>query len=245
VVRRGYEALVDSQDADGRFDADPGAQALATLALTELCAATETVRFREPAQVAVDALLAMRTPGRGWMRAGVPDAGATAWGVLAVRSAELAGLAMPEGLPAGLLEDVALFGDPGGTQVSDRAGSLLTLALLHLGRPAFDEAVVSGLRRIVARPLAVGEPVDPVRAWAGTAAVFQAGGKDVWKRWDRALDAALIEPIGADWPLTKHGPSDVLGETGAEVGRVRSVVFTYLSACIHYRYGRVFGVTRR
>src|SRR6185295_15657099 len=103
VVKKGLQWLLARQDAEGCIG-PPGPRflynhAIATLALCEAYGMTAAQPLHEPAQKAVDFLVAAQNPGAGWrygVRGGESDTSVTAWAVMALKSAELSGLTFPQ-----------------------------------------------------------------------------------------------------------------------------------------------------
>ena len=104
TVDRGLAFLSGRQDKDGGLA--PPTQAkfmydhiLGTLALSETYARTRAEAHKGPLEKAVAFLLAARNPGKGWRYApgcGDTDTSVTSWALLALRSAELSGIAIPK-----------------------------------------------------------------------------------------------------------------------------------------------------
>ncbi len=108
TVYEGIRFLLDIQDADGSF-APPGStqgtydHVIASLALCEnYLYSPASFRLKKPAQKAMNALYAMRTPGSGWRympdhnEMAIPsrtaDTSVTGWAILAMSTARKAGL---------------------------------------------------------------------------------------------------------------------------------------------------------
>ncbi len=113
VVRRGLEWLVKHQQADGNLSyhgSDPTyepkndptvyySQGIATMALCEAYGKTQDRELREPAQKAVDFIVKSQDPQRGGWRYEAQngsDTSVTGWQLMALQSAHLAGLEVPE-----------------------------------------------------------------------------------------------------------------------------------------------------
>lgn len=103
VVRKGLQWLMSKQAEDGfigerrEFKA-MYAHAVSSLALSEAFGITGSNLFRDQAQKAADYLVAAQNPGKGWRysaKSGENDTSVTAWAVLALKSAEIAGLGVP------------------------------------------------------------------------------------------------------------------------------------------------------
>lgn len=111
AVERGLDWLASHQEANGQICEQPCAKeiynhALATLALCEAVGAGAPGRLLEPARRAVDWLVRAQNPSAGWRysaRSGESDMSVTGWCILALKSAQVAGIAVPEAAPAAAL----------------------------------------------------------------------------------------------------------------------------------------------
>ncbi len=103
VVKKGFRHLIQAQEADGSIRGQ-GVKpmynhAIATLALAEEYGMTSSAIFKEPAQMAVDWLVKSRNPGRGWRYtplSGDNDTSVTSWCLMALKSARLSGIQVPD-----------------------------------------------------------------------------------------------------------------------------------------------------
>ena len=112
VVKKGLDWLVSSQKADGLIGSRNYEHAVAAMALAEAYGMTGDPSLKEPAQKAVDVILARqaRDPaaadaayaGLGWdyvqANPGRMDSSVTGWKVMALKSAKMAGLDVKGGL---------------------------------------------------------------------------------------------------------------------------------------------------
>jgi hypothetical protein len=112
VVRAGLKFLKAAQREDGSFVAPEGPawvreHALATLAMTEAYAMTQSPLFKAAAQNAVECARRLHEPGAGWSATGPPgptDLETTVWATVALRSARTGGLEVDPGVFAEVLE---------------------------------------------------------------------------------------------------------------------------------------------
>jgi len=112
-VRRGVEWLVKHQQPDGNLSyhgADPGynptddptlfySHGIAAIALCEAYGMTQDRELREPAQKAIDFIVKSQDPSRGGWRyrpQDGSDTSVTGWQLVALKSAQMAGLDVPE-----------------------------------------------------------------------------------------------------------------------------------------------------
>jgi hypothetical protein len=105
TVRRGLDWLVKHQAADGNLSyrgSDPThfySQGIATMALCEAYGMTQDRDLRAAAQKAVDFIVAAQDPSRGGWRYTArdgSDTSVTGWQLMALRSAKMAGLNVPD-----------------------------------------------------------------------------------------------------------------------------------------------------
>ncbi len=211
--------------------------------------------LREPAAKAVKFLVDARNPDRAWRYGVQPkdnDTSVTAWAVAALDSARQAGLQVPDECFAGALRWVHAvthkeFGKTGYTQNGDNGARLseaqafpptesMTAAGLSIrlacGQGGRDEPVVLGVRLLLNLPPSW-KPQDwnDFYYWYyGTVALSKLGGPE-WRRWARALKAALLPnqrkggDVEGSWD-----PCDAWGTAG---GRVYSTAINAvtLSVC--------------
>jgi hypothetical protein len=109
-LEKGLDFLLRSQDHSGLIGPPDEkymyGHAMATLALCEALLKTGNAKLREPAQRAVDFLVAAQNPKKGWRykeRSRDNDSSVTAWAVLALWGAEMAGLSFPKAAYDGAL----------------------------------------------------------------------------------------------------------------------------------------------
>jgi Ca-activated chloride channel family protein len=103
VVRKALQWMMSRQDPEGCIGSRTLPKymyhhAISALALSEAYGLTGSNLFRDQAQKAIDFLIAAQNPGKGWRysyRSGDNDTSVTAWAILALKSAEISGLAFP------------------------------------------------------------------------------------------------------------------------------------------------------
>ncbi len=247
-VARAEKWLVKQQAADGRIGPDAEAQALATLALAEAWGMSRTESLKLPAQKAVDALAALQEPHSGWPKGG-PSLPVTAWCVMALKSAKVAGLKVD---PAGFQGAMGYLGKlssekgefaaaAGGAAAPEMTARGLA-GLVLMGTPPQDPKVPGALKHILARPPAWGEGADLAYWHWGSLAAFQAGGRtEGWKQWNEPLKKALVESQRKGGPLDGTA-EDFDGswnpaECGCrETGRVGATALGALCLETYYRY---------
>jgi hypothetical protein len=234
-VARGWAALLDSQRPDGTFDtgAIPDqhamyAHAQATIAICEASAMAEDAivrrRLEEAAARAVGYALAGQMPDGGW-RYGLPgrggddkgDMSVTGWFLMALRTAEMAGIAVPPAAYARLTAfvDAVELTEASGICVDDRGlptsgygyqifpnqkvfpyrPALAAEGLLcrqHLGWDRDDPRMTAGVAGLLERsPINFRGRGKNVYAWYYQTQVFHNVGGAAWERWNDVMRKAL------------------------------------------------------
>ena len=227
-VRRGVEWLVKHQQADGNLayhGSDPGynpandptnyySQGIATMALCEAYGMTQDRELREPAQKAIDFIVKSQDPQRGGWRYQAQvgsDTSVTGWQLMALKSAQMAGLEVPEET----LHKVSRWLDfaqvPNrGTYVYNPLNSDLENPLgrapnptmtaqamimrLYLGPDRDNASLAQGADYLLAHLPEVGTPEASQRDcyywYYATQAMYHMQG-DYWKTWDARITPLL------------------------------------------------------
>jgi hypothetical protein len=250
TVRHGLEYLIEKQAADGSLGGEATTYAymychgMATFALSEACGMTQDSRLKEPVRRAIAYTLAAQNPTTGGWRYSPGDAGDTSqlgWQVMALKSAELAGVPFPVRARNGairFLNSVA-HGRLGGLSAyrpGEKVSHAMTaeaLACRHFLGMAHDHPAgyEAGDYLLEALP---GQGEFNLYYWYyGTLVMYQLQG-DYWQRWNQALQDALIsrqrqeEPLAGSWD-----PDSVWGGYG---GRVYSTAMAALCLEVFYRF---------
>ncbi len=218
-VKSGIRWLIGHQDMDGWMAAkgDLLGQARAATALAEAYGMTSSALFKDPAQKAIDALLAARTPAA--------DGQLGMWILLALKSGELGGLAVPKAeLERSVTEMEAIGGAPG------------LLAHVMISKERTDPRLEGWAKGILATLPA--EQAHDFASWqVSTLALFQydgpsAGGSGAcWKTWNQALKDALIKTQAKDGHWT----------TGDAAGDLEATALAQLTLEVYYRYANALG----
>ncbi len=239
-VRIGLKALKGLQEGDGCFGprAGPGwfrGHLHAALAMNEAYGLTQSPLFKYCAQRGTDFILAARHRDGGWGEGagtGPSDVLTTVLAVMALRSANSAGLEVE----AGALEAAGRW--LAGTDVRDRPAAAAAAVLGRIfagadpGAPGVRDALVATLG-------APPSTTDAEHWYFGTLAAFQLGG-EIWRTWNGALKAAVIETQRTDRSMAESGSWDPLGSDDPRA-RFLTTAYNTLSLEVYYRYSRVFG----
>jgi len=254
-VRRGIEFLIQNQAWDGNLAGQAVSyefmycHAMAAFALSEALGMTGDARLREPVRRAVGYTVACQDPrGGGWRyKPNEPgDTSQLGWQVMVLKSAELAEIPMPRNVRNGVVRYLqSVSSGRHGGRASYRPGEQATHSMaaeamvcwqfLGLARehPACNEAGDYLLERLPG----VGE-YNLYYWYYGTLAMFQLQGEH-WRRWNEALQAALLDRQVKDGPRAgSWDPDDLWGCHG---GRVYATALAALSLEVYYRYLPLYG----
>ncbi|HEY1785418.1 MAG TPA: prenyltransferase/squalene oxidase repeat-containing protein, partial [Pirellulales bacterium] len=249
-VQHGLEYLLAIQGADGNL----GGQAetfsfmychgMATFAMSEDYAITHDRRLEEPLRRAIAFTVAAQHPTTGGWRYRPHEMGDTSqlgWQLMALKSAELAGIPMPEQTRAGAIRFLKSVGagNEGGLagyrpgenpSRSMTAEALVCRQFLGMARdnPAADEAGKSLLDELPSK-----DKVNLYYWYYGTLGMYQLQG-EYWQRWNEALQGALVGRQQTDGDAA--GSWDPVCVWGGYGGRVYSTAMSALCLEVYYRF---------
>lgn len=250
TVRRGAEFLLRVQAPDGSLFGDATmyekmyCHAMATFALSEDYAMTRDDRMRQGVRAAVGYCIAAQDRHTGGWRYQSGDPGDTSqlgWQVMALKSAELAGVQVPESTRDGIarfLRSVA----------SGRNGGLASYRPGHAtSRPMTAEALLCrqfmGLTKDSPAAAEAGNYLmqelpgrgqTNVYYWYyATLAMYQMQG-EYWERWNEALQNSLLSTQRLEGDLA--GSWDPDAAWGAYGGRAYSTALSTLCLEVYYRF---------
>jgi len=249
TVKNGLRRLKQIQDPAGCFgdaaDADHAANhAIATLAMCEAYGMTGSPLFKQSAQQAINYITRERRPATS----------VALWEMMALCSARLAGLRVPEFTKSDALEWLNRATDrrtgvascaSGGVMPATVAGQTAAAVLCRIFNgedPNKSELIQAAAKYLVERrPGTKTAKGDVGLVYFGTLAMFQCGG-DAWKKWNRALKE---HEIGTQIRSGEHaGTWNPEGRTGELLGRPGTTALRTMNLQVYYRYGRVFGTKR-
>jgi hypothetical protein len=257
-VRRGLNFLLQSQDAEGCLSgtADLNAamycHAIATFALGEAYGMTGERRLEQPLRRAIEYTIASQDPYGGGWRYKAHQAGDTSvlgWQFMALKSAQTAGIPMPEATRQGIiryLQSVASGGNGGLASYRPQeapsrtmtAEAMLCWQFLGLSRdhPACDEAA----NFLLSAPPSVGQS-NFYYWYYGTFVMYQFQG-DGWQRWNTAVTTQLVGLQNKEGPRAgSWDPDSVWGGYG---GRIYSTALGAMCLEVYYRFLPVYGNKR-
>ncbi len=221
LVARGWKAVLASQAGDGTFDLGSMpdqhsmyAHAQTTIAVCELLAMTGDKSVRPAAQRALDYCVAAQMPDGGWRyrppRAGADsdnkgDMSVTGWFMMALKTAETAGLSVPSETYAGVgrFLDAVFISDAKGygyqilphrkfVQVRPALTAEALLCRQYLGWPHDDPRLAAGMELLFRElPFEFAYPHKNVYAWYYTTQVCRHAGGTAWERWNGSMRPVL------------------------------------------------------
>ena len=258
TVQHGLEFLVRSQQANGdlagraTFFARTYCHSMSMLAVSEALAITGDQRLKPAVQRAVNFTVRIQNPNDGGWRYRFGDSGDMSqfgWIVLALHSAELGGISVPqttkqrmkaflESCTSGAHKGLASY------RPTERVSHSMT-AEAFVCRNFIDEKVSSATSREAASKLLTELPSfnkNNLYYWYyGTLAMYNAG-NDYWDQWNRALTDVLVRSQRTQGPLAGSWNPD--GLWAGYGGRVYSTAMSTLCLEVYYRYLPMFEVAQ-
>jgi hypothetical protein len=271
TVKKGLKYLMDHQGTDGALGPQVGEMmynhAIATQALCDAYGMTGSPAYKAAAQSAVGFIVAAQNYGLAWRytpKCGNNDSSVTGWCVMALKSAEAAGLAVPATAYAGAKAWFGRVTDSNGQVGYDRLGSgeiyvpgkneqwahhqtmtgVALLASLEIDRKK-DPILLKGARILVqdlpAWDPTAARPTNDFYYWYyATYALFQVDGPagPIWKKWNKAVADTLCQNQRVRKDGCKDGSWDTEGvdRWAYAGGRVYGTAMNTLTLEVYYRY---------
>jgi hypothetical protein len=271
VVQRGIAWLAGKQQADGQLFTPQTDQtrythsyghAIAAIALCEAYGMTRDEGLRDPAQRAVQFILAAQHPERGGWRyepQRESDTSVSGWKLMALRSAQMAGLSVPAENLQRVSHWLDLAQAQGGSRYvynpyaadtpQQREGRLPNLAMtaegllmrMWLGWRRDNAALNEGVQFLAANLPDEGTLSEPRRDlyywYYATQVMFQMQGEP-WKAWNDRLQALLppgqvtAGPLAGSWHPLRPNPD----RWGQAAGRHYVTCLSLLMLEVYYRH---------
>jgi len=263
VVARAWKKLLAAQKRDGTFDVgrlpaqhELYSHAQATIALCELVGMTHDPEISEPAERALAYCLAAQGPNGGWRYEPGKDGdmSVTGWYMMALKSAEMAGMEVPHEAFERIGEFLDLVAIQEGRRYGYRRETLLRdaspvtaavsaeglLCRQYLGWPRDDPRIVAGLEAIMEeKPLDFAGDKD-VYAWYYVTQVAHHAQGRPWARWNTRLRAEL--PARQVAKGKEKGSWDpALDRWGSIGGRLFVTCFSTWMLEVYYRHLPLYG----
>lgn len=248
AVSRGLKWLVENQKPDGDLFVGGGgnthmySHGIATIALCEAYAMTRDAALRDPAQKAIDFIVAAQHPTSGGWRYTPRQDGDTSvfgWQVMALKSGQMAELNVPQPTLDKARHWLTVVGATGANEgrfgytnssptVTMTAEALLCLQ--YLGGERNDPRLIAG-SKFLAENLPTKE--TSYYWYYGTQVMFHMQGEP-WQKWNAALQNALVETQVKEGSMAgTWNPTDNWEKTG---GRVYATALRLLMLEVYYRH---------
>ena len=247
-VRRALDWLLTKQRKDGYLGEGPGmmySHAIATIALCEGYGLTKDQRLREPSERAIAYTVAAQSKRRGGWRYSPgedSDTSVTGWQYMALHSARMAGLEVPQDSfdrARGFLDQMG-GGKHGGLYGYQERGKL-SRAMVATGMfcrqldlvPPTHPMMQESARLLKMYPMEAKDP-DLYYVYYATLALYQHQGP-IWEQWNERMKEILpqIQTKDGSW-----NPSSSMTKAG---GRVISTALSTLSLEVYYRLLPMYG----
>jgi hypothetical protein len=227
VVRKGMKWLIEKQSADGAIGPQVGEMmynhSIAALALSEAYGLTSAASYRGPAQKAINFIVTAQNYGLGWRytpRCGNNDTSVTGWCVMALKSAQISNLEVPQTSFVGAKAWLDRVTDSSGRHGYDRLGSgdiyapgknekwqqhpsmtaVGLLCRIFIDKKQGDR-VLADAAKIIMSDLPRWDPSGPKPSvdyyywYYATLAIFQLdggeNGKGLWTTWSKTVESVL------------------------------------------------------
>jgi hypothetical protein len=257
-VGRGLRWLISRQKPDGdlRGGSTMYAHGLATIALCEAYGMTRDQEIGRAAKIAVDFILTAQNKNTGGWRYQPGEEGDTSvvgWQIMALKSAQMAGLIPPSGSTAGgaALESAGKYLDlvakgPAKSQFSyqpnDKASQTMTavglLCRQYLGASSDDSLMVEGTRYLMSNM--PGEDRRDVYYWYYATQVMHNMINSDWDQWNRKMWKILVHSQhnnGYDCANGSWDPEKPMRDAwGSRGGRVMMTSLACLTLEVYYRH---------
>ncbi len=257
TISKGLAWLIKEQTADGSLAANSEqpmyAQGLATLALCEAYGMTHDEHVGTAARKAVAFIIRAENPSTGGWRyyPGQPgDTSVTGWQVMALKSAQLAGIAVDSFVfdnakkwfhSVAKGEHMGLYSYQPYDQVTPTRTAIGMLCTQYFGIDPKDPAMLEGKAYLLENLPDDQIARDSYYWYYATLTMHNFGGPE-WDAWNRKMRRVLIQSqekqgcaTGSWDPLE---PSfDIWGEKG---GRLMTTAFNCLTLEVYYRYLPIF-----
>jgi hypothetical protein len=272
VVKKGLQWLLAHQDPEGCIG-ERGMKymynhTVAALCLSEAYGMTASSPLKDPAQKAIDFIVAAQNPGKGWRYAakcGDSDTSVSGWAIMALKSAELSELTFPRTAYEGALNwlDEATETNgyarvgynaratgkvyvPGKNEQFDHHESMSAVAVMSriFMQKKKSEPKLNAVNLLVSDlPEWKTNKIDFYYWYYTSLALFQYDGPDgaLWKKWNEPMKNALVpnQHTGKDGCRNGSWNSDV-DRWGFEGSRVYATAINALTLEVYYRYANVF-----
>lgn len=249
AVLKGLEWLLSSEEENGDFRGTGRmyGQAIATVVLCEAYSLTADKRLLASAERATRFIINAQVPGSGWQYgpADSSDTSVTGWQILALKSAGIAGIAVPEQTFKWTQQwlDQVRQGKEGGlyssrpmhpvTHVMTAEGLFCQLFMNEQTRARGQKESIAYINSELPRWDERSNAIH-MYYWYYAILSLYLSGADEFKTWNDALTTALLQ--GQKKIGSAAGSWDPVGQLGPRGGRVYSTAIAALCLEVYYRF---------
>lgn len=265
TVRRAIDWLLSRQGADGSFNlGGRGGQpivynsGIAVLALAEACAMNPESKLKKAVQIGVDFIVKIQDKETGgWFHAGHNSTSVLGWMVMAIKSARIAGIDVPDEtfkLAQKRLEEMTekqggymtrIAYERRGNALRFRGPTMTAVGMLGYQYLGFKKADLTSLGDALLKIIpGSGGRVDYYKWYYGTLALFQMGGQH-WESWNKGMQKTYLALQRKGGPRDGSlqdvdGSYDPTSMWGSRGGRVYTTALAALTMEIYYRYKSIY-----
>jgi hypothetical protein len=250
TVLKALDWVIGGQKPDGdlRRGGQMYDQAMAAAALCEALSMTGDERLRPPAELAIRFILEAQNPESGWryQPRDDSDTSVTGWQILAMKSAQVAGIAIPEQHLrwTGMWLDKVRKGDSGGLYTYKPGHAVTTVMTaegwfcqLFMGSEGRVRGQAESERYLMENPPVwnvVERGAINMYYWYYATLALHLSASPEFKGWNADLTSALLKGRVEEGPATgSWEPSCLLAERG---GRLYTTVMGCLCLEVYYRF---------
>ena len=259
VVQSGWYWLLNQQEADGNFfhrgeENQPlYTQAICSIALCELYALTRDDNLRDHAQRAIDYLIAAQDELGGWRYevAYDSDTSVTGWVVLALKSAQMAGLIVPSRvfdrvhkyLDLATVDEGSHYGYQPGHAATPAMTAEALLCRQYLGWKRDDPRLIQGVETLLKNQVIWREPNTYYWYYATQVTHHMEG--DYWRDWNKSMRERIPKkqqqtgPERGSWAPPKRDQWAMLS------GRLYTTCMCTYMLEVYYRHLPIYAPTFR
>lgn len=256
VVRKALQWMISRQDARGFIDSRGRARSrynhlILAEAMTEAYGLTGSLFWKDAAQKSIDHVAAIQNPDGGWAEApgGKSTLLATAWAVLAIKSAEISGLSFPRAVHDGarrwfdaMEPRTPAPAEPSPDRLLATSVSLFSRYLIDKGnlKKGIDEKVDLLLRN---PPEWHAGEIDFLYWHFASYALYAIDGSKGprWTAWNEAMKRALVRNQHVRESGCRSASWDPVGRWSAKRGRMFATAINGMTLQVYYRYADQFG----
>ncbi len=249
TVRKGLEWLIEGQTAEGdlRRGGTMYDQAMATAAICESLSLTGDKRLAEAARLAAGFIMKAQSPNAAWRYEPQVDSDTSAlgWQILALKSAEISGVAIPQQHYAwsGMWLDQVRQGNGGlyaykpghgPTPVMTAEGWFCQLFMGEEVRRQGQQESINYILENLPVWSRGGRGTVHLYYWYYATLALRLSGAPEFETWNKALKAALLEGRRREGPAA--GSWDPECQLGPRGGRIYATAMSTLCLEVYYRY---------